>query len=160
DWRATTVLDARGAVVHPGFIDAHNHIVHTTCRGILDEPRPADQTVNFADWKADVTSDDEHLATKQSCLELLRHGFTRFVEPGTAFDNDAVAAGAESLGVRGMLAGCYLWDQIEIMQHLGSLESQSLYRRAPANLERCLDGLGAELSRNKDPDSLVKGYVS
>ena len=160
EWRATTVLDARGAVVHPGFIDAHNHIVHTTCRGILDQPQPAGQSVNFADWKADVTSDDEHVATEQSCLELLRHGFTMFVEPGTAFDNGAVAAAAESIGVRGMLAGCYLWDQIEIMRHLGSLESQSLYRRAPPNLERCLDGLGAELYRNRDPDALVRGYVS
>ncbi len=30
-----TVLDAAGAVVHPGFIDAHNHVVHGTCRGIF-----------------------------------------------------------------------------------------------------------------------------
>ena len=159
-WRATTVIDARGAVVHPGFIDAHNHIVHTTCRGILDRPHPAGQLVNFADWKADVTSDDEHVATMQSCLELLRHGFTMFVEPGTVFDNDAVAAAAECLGVRGMLAGCYLWDQIEIMQHLGSLESEALYRRAPSSLERCLNGIGAELHRNRDPDALVRGFVS
>jgi 5-methylthioadenosine/S-adenosylhomocysteine deaminase len=159
-WRATRVIDARGAVVHPGFIDAHNHIVHTTCRGILDGPQPKSVQANFADWKADVTSQDEHVATKQSCLELLRHGFTMFVEPGTAFDNDAVAEAAEAVGVRGMLAGCYLWDQIEMMQHLGSLESRSLYERAPPSLSRCLDQLGSELHRNNNSDSLVRGYVS
>jgi len=158
-WRAQRILDARGATVHPGFIDAHNHIVHTTCRGILDQPQQLDN-VSFADWKADVTTDDEYVATQFSCLELQRNGFTMFVEPGTAFDNDAVAEAAESTGTRAMLAGVYLWDQIEIMRHLGSLESRSLYDRAPPKLERCLDQLGSELHRNKNPDALVRGYVS
>ena len=159
-WRAQRVLDARGGTIHPGFIDAHNHIVHTTCRGILDQPQRSAGSVTFADWKADVTSEDEHVATQLSCLEMLRHGFTMFVEPGTAFDNDAVAEAADGIGVRGMLAGCYLWDQICIMRHLGSLESRSLYERAPPKLERCLDRLGSELHRNKQPDALVRGYVS
>jgi 5-methylthioadenosine/S-adenosylhomocysteine deaminase len=158
-WRAQRVLDARGGIVHPGFIDAHNHIVHTTCRGILDQSRqPAN--VSFADWKADVTSEDEYVATQFSCLELLKHGFTMFVEPGTAFDNDAVAEAAESVGTRAMLAGCYIWDQIEIMRYLGPLQSNSLYDRAPPKLERCLDELGSELHRNNDPNALVRGYVS
>ena len=26
-------INAGGGIVHPGFIDAHNHIVHTSCRG-------------------------------------------------------------------------------------------------------------------------------
>jgi cytosine/adenosine deaminase-related metal-dependent hydrolase len=159
-YRAKRALDARGGVIHPGFIDAHNHIVHTTCRGFLDLPGRSYRGVSFADWKADVTSEDEHVATQLSCLEMLRHGFTMFIEPGTAFDNDAVAEGAESIGVRGMLAGCYVWDQIDIMRHLGSLDSRSLYDRAPPALERCLDQLGSELHRNRDADALVRGYVS
>lgn len=159
-WRGRRTLDARGGTVHPGFIDAHNHIVHTTCRGILDLPQLHPPKVPFADWKADVTSEDEHAGTQLSCLEMLRHGFTMFIEPGTAFDNDAVAEAAESIGVRGLLAGCYIWDQIEIMRHLGPLDSRNLYDRAPAKLDRCLDQLGSELRRNKDPDALVRGYVS
>src|SRR5882757_6859550 len=98
-------------------IDAHNHIVHTTCRGILDRYN-ASNKVSFADWKADVTSEDEHVSTQFSCLELLRHGFTLFIEPGTAFDNDAVAEAVESVGMRALLAGCYIWDQVDIMKHL------------------------------------------
>jgi 5-methylthioadenosine/S-adenosylhomocysteine deaminase len=159
-WRARRILDARGGTIHPGFIDAHNHIVHTTCRGILDRSMPSADNVSFADWKADVTSEDEHIATQLSCLEMLRHGFTMFIEPGTAFDNDAVARATESVGVRSLLAGCYIWDQIETMRHLGSLESRSLYDRAPPKLQRCLDQLGSELHRNRDPDALVRGYVS
>jgi 5-methylthioadenosine/S-adenosylhomocysteine deaminase len=83
-----------------------------------------------------------------------------FVEPGTAFDNNAVADAAESIGIRGMLADFYLWDQVENMRHLSSLESRSLYDRAPANLERCLDQLGQQLHRNRDRDALVRAYVS
>ena len=159
-WHGRRILDARGGIVHPGFIDAHNHIVHTTCRGILDLPQKYPTKVSFADWKADVTSEDEHAGTQLSCLEMLRQGFTMFIEPGTAFDNDAVAEAAESIGVRGLLAGCYIWDQIDIMKHLGPLDSHNLYDRAPARLDRCLDQLGSELHRNKNPDSLVRGYVS
>ena len=31
---ARETIDAEGGIVHPGFIDAHNHIVHTSCRGL------------------------------------------------------------------------------------------------------------------------------
>ena len=47
---AAETVDAGGGIVHPGFIDAHHHIVHTSCRGVGtlrdDTPSP----VNFADW--------------------------------------------------------------------------------------------------------------
>src|SRR5262249_53384826 len=49
--------------------------------------------------------------------------------------------------------------QVEIMKHLGALESRSLYERAPAKIERCLDGIGSQLRRNADPDALVRGFV-
>src|SRR5262245_1349192 len=57
-WRASRVLDANGGIIHPGFIDAHNHIVHNTCRGIFGEGVGHPGEVPFATWKADVTADD------------------------------------------------------------------------------------------------------
>jgi len=159
--RADRTVDARGAVVHPGFIDPHVHIVHGTCRGIFTSTAASSSApVSFADWKADVTPEDEHVATRLAALEMLRNGFTCFVEPGTVFDGDAVAEAAEAAGVRGMLAGPYLWDQVEIMKHLGGLESRSLYDRAPPDHDRCIAELGRELHRNRDDDVLVRGYVS
>jgi cytosine/adenosine deaminase-related metal-dependent hydrolase len=91
---------------------------------------------------------------------MLRNGFTMYVEPGTAFDCDAVAAATEEVGIRAMLAGCYLWDQIETMRFLGRLDSEVLYRRAPPSLKRCLTELGGQLHRNQNPDLLVRGYVA
>jgi cytosine/adenosine deaminase-related metal-dependent hydrolase len=159
-YRAARVHDARGAVVHPGLIDAHVHIVHGTCRGIFaNTVGSAGRRVTFADWKADVTPEDEHIAAKLAGLEMLRGGFTCFIEPGTVFDGDAVAEAAVAVGVRGLLAGPYIWDDIGPMRHLGGLDSPALYARAPADLDRCLREMGRELGRNRDPDALVRGYV-
>lgn len=153
-------IDAGGGIVHPGFIDAHNHIVHNTCRGIFGEGIDPEPDIPFATWKADVTSEDEFVATQAAALEMLRSGFTMFVEPGTAFDCDAVAAATEGVGVRALLAGCYLWDQVETMRFLGRLDSEVLYRRVPPSLKRCLSELGGQLHRNTNPDALVRGYVA
>lgn len=159
-YRARRTIDAGGGVVHPGFIEPHLHIIHGTCRGIFgDALGDAPRTVNFADWKADVRPREEHAATLFAGLEMLHNGFTCYIEPGTVFDCDAVAAATEQVGMRGLLADTYIWDQIEIMKQLGPLDSRTLYRRAPPKLERCLDEMGRQLRRNADPDALVRGFV-
>ncbi|HLY90740.1 MAG TPA: hypothetical protein VKQ27_17290 [Acetobacteraceae bacterium] len=35
--------------------------------------------------------EDEQAATALACIEMLRHGITTFIEPGSAFEPDAVA---------------------------------------------------------------------
>lgn len=108
-YRPARVLDARGAAVHPGFIDAHIHIVHGTARGVFaDVVAAAGERVSFADWKAGVDPEDEHAATAFAGLDLLKNAFTAFVEPGTVFDTDAAADAARSVGVRALLSGCYI----------------------------------------------------
>ena len=160
-YRGRRAFDAGGAVVHPGFIDAHNHIVHGTCRGVFADTAGSGRLkVSFADWKADVTPEDEYVAAMLAGLEMLRNGFTMLIEPGSVFEPDAVAEAATLTGVRTLLAGCYLWDQVEVMRHLGGLESRMLYDRAPPRLERCLDELGNQLHRNRDPEALARGYVA
>jgi 5-methylthioadenosine/S-adenosylhomocysteine deaminase len=159
-YRARRRIDVGGGLVHPGLIDPHVHIVHGTCRGIFgDALGNARRKVNFADWKADVRPREEHAAAVFAGLEMLHNGFTCYVEPGTVFDCDAVAAATEQVGLRGLLAGTYVWDQIEIMKQLGPLDSRTLYRRARAKLERSLDEMGSQLHRNADPDALVRGFV-
>lgn len=155
--RAQRSIDAQGALVHPGLIDPHVHIIHGSCRGIFDGT--ASPAVNFADWKADVRSDEEHAAAVFAGLELLHNGFTCYAEPGTVFDRDAVAAATEAVGIRGFLAGSYVWDQLEIMGKLGALHSPTLYQRVRPDLARCLDEMGSQLWRNRDPDALVRGFV-
>ena len=158
--RAARSIDAEGAVLHPGFIDAHNHVVGAGCRGVFandaDDPVSG---VNYAAWKADITSEDEAAAATLTALQLLHAGYTGVVEAGTVFDPGAVAAAVEATGIRTCLAAPYLWDDAGVMQHLGSLESKVLFARAPAEFERCVAELGSELHRNDDPDGRVHGFV-
>ena len=158
--RAARTIDAEGAVLHPGFIDAHNHVVGAGCRGVFandaDDPVSG---VNYAAWKADVSSDDEAAAATLTALQLLHAGYTGVVEAGTVFDPTEVAAAVETAGIRTCLAAPYLWDDITVMQHLGSLESEALFTRAPADFERCVAELGSELHRNDDSDGRIHGFV-
>lgn len=157
---AKQTVDAGGGIVHPGFIDAHNHIVHTSCRGVFGNIHETSSLpINFADWKAGVTEDDESAATAMACLEMLRCGFTMFIEPGSLFSTEAAAEAVERVGIRALVAPLYLWDRRECFEAMPALESPSLMARAPIDLARSLAQLDAELHRNDDPEALVRGYV-
>jgi 5-methylthioadenosine/S-adenosylhomocysteine deaminase len=161
-WRAGRVLDAGGGVVHPGFVDSHLHINAHTCRGFFlgDTSKVGGRGPNYADWKAALEPEDERAAAALGCLELLRHGYTAFVEPGTAFEPDAVAAGAEALGVRCSLADPYLWDDPTLLDVIGGLKSERLLARVPADRTRALGLLGGQLFRNRDKDGILHGHVA
>src|SRR5207247_1475368 len=111
------------------------------------------------DWKAALRDDDEYASSALACLDLIRNGYTSFVDPGTAFTPDAVAAAAEAVGMRGWLADPYLWDQRDIMDQMPRLVSPSLEARTPFDLDRALRILGTQLHRNRQ-EGLVRGYVA
>ena len=159
-FRAHRVLDAGGAAVHPGYIDAHFHIGQHSARGVDAVLAAAPGAPNFADWKAALDADDEHASTSLACLDLLRNGYTGFVDGGTSFSPDAVAAAAEAIGMRGWLADPYLWDRRELMDHVPSLISRSLETRVPFDTDRALRQLGSQLHRNGSTGGLVRGYVA
>ncbi len=157
---ARKTLDAKDGIVHPGFIDAHNHIVHTSCRGVFGNVHDTGSSpINFADWKAGVTDEDEAAATAMAGLEMLRSGFTMFIEPGSMFSTEAAAKAVERVGMRALFAPLYLWDRRESFDAIPSLVSSSLIARAPVNRDRSLEQLDVELHRNKDPEALVRGYI-
>lgn len=160
DFRARRVFDAHGALVHPGFVETHLHMSHHSSRGfyaLLAANRGA--PVNFADWKAALRDGDEYASTALACLDLVRNGYTSFVDPGTAFNPDAVAAAAEAVGMRGWLADTYLWDQRDIMDQMPRLVSPSLAARTPFDLRHALNLLGSQLHRNHH-EGLIRGYIA
>lgn len=158
-FEAGETIDAGGGIVHPGFIDAHNHVVHTSCRGVGNVRGPGPSPVNFADWKAGVTGADEAAATAMACLEMLRAGFTMFIEPGSLFSTDAAAEAVGSVGIRALFAPLYLWDRQECFDAVPSLMSPSLAARAPIDHDRAMAQIESELHRSKDPEALVRGFV-
>jgi len=161
-WRAPRALDAKGAVVHPGFVDAHLHVNAQTCRGFFrgDASKGGGTGPSYADWKAALRPEDEQAAAGLACIEMLRHGITTFVEPGSAFEPDAVAAATQAVGVRCSLADPYLWDDMSLMDTIPGLRSDNLAARVPPDRDRCLKMLGGQLFRNRDLDGILHGHVA
>lgn len=103
-----------------------------------------------------IDDDAEYSSTLLACLEMIGNGTTCFVEAGTAYSPAAVAAAAEAVGMRGLVADPFLWDAPETPGGY----SAYLLDRAPANTDRALRLLGSELHRNRDPHALVGGHIA
>jgi cytosine/adenosine deaminase-related metal-dependent hydrolase len=151
-YTAKRTIDAGGGAVHPGLTDAHAHItLHTTRGAFPDSPSESQAQDYFTSWMQAVDDDDEYASTLLGGLEMLRNGVTCFLEPGTAYEPDAVASAAQRIGIRGSVTDSYLWDR----------ESPEFHHldRAPADHARAMKLLGGQLARNNDPDALVRGHV-
>jgi cytosine/adenosine deaminase-related metal-dependent hydrolase len=75
---AATVIDARGRVVLPGFVNTHHHFYQTLTRAV-----PAAQDAVLFDWLktlypiwAELTPDDVFVSTQLALTELLLSGCT------------------------------------------------------------------------------------
>ncbi|MDO8475744.1 MAG: amidohydrolase family protein [Candidatus Rokubacteria bacterium] len=105
------VIDGRGHLVLPGFIDTHVHLSEHLSRGLIPDEVPVDRYV--PDWYvplyAAITPEEEAAAAQLACLEMLRTGTTTFCEAGTLFDVPAVAQAVDAVGLRAVL-GRWTWD--------------------------------------------------
>ncbi len=154
-YTAAETLDAGGAVVHPGFIDGHYHLTIHLARGTVPDDPAMKSPFGYGDWMNLVGEEDEHLQTQVTAIEMLRKGYTFFLEPGTVLWPDAAAAAVESVGVRGSLADPYLWD----VPDGGNVLADKI-AAAPCTRERALKLLGGQLARNRNRRSLVRGHVA
>jgi 5-methylthioadenosine/S-adenosylhomocysteine deaminase len=105
------VIDGRGRLVLPGFVDTHVHLSEHLARGLIPDEVPVDRYV--PDWYAPlyavITPEEEAAAAQLACLEMLRTGTTTFCEAGTLFDVPAVAQAVDAVGLRAIL-GRWTWD--------------------------------------------------
>jgi 5-methylthioadenosine/S-adenosylhomocysteine deaminase len=145
-------IDAGGAAVHPGQVEAHAHVtLHTTRGALADSPSEAQSQDHFTAWMQAVGDEDEHASALLAGLEMLRNGVTCFLEPGTAYEPDAVASAAQRIGIRGSVTDPFLWDRVSAEYHR--------LDRAPVDHARAMKLLGGQLFRNSDPDALVRGHI-
>jgi cytosine/adenosine deaminase-related metal-dependent hydrolase len=157
-FRPARTLDAGGGVIHPGFVECHTHVTYHTARGAFGD------TISYAELGATtetafvnaIREEDEYASSLLACYEMAGNGTTCFIEAGTAYEPEAVAAAAERFGMRGLVADPFLWDAIETP---GGYNPYAL-ERAPASTERALRLLGGTLKRNRDPDALVRGHIA
>jgi len=155
---AAETLDARGGVVHPGFIDAHIHVSQYTARSVL--PRMGAGPVTMGDWKGAIRAEDEHASASLAACDCLLSGYTGFVDPGTVFEPDAVAQVANEVGIRIWLTDPYVADRgSALADHNPELVSQSFLARWPKSLDEAAARVGQQLTRNDAGSGLIHAFV-
>jgi len=100
---ADTVLDGRGKIALPGFVNLHTHAAMTLFRGWGDD-------LDLSTWletriwpaEAKLTPEDVYWGTKLACLEMIKSGTTTFND--MYFHMDQAAKATREMGLRAFLA--------------------------------------------------------
>jgi 5-methylthioadenosine/S-adenosylhomocysteine deaminase len=102
-FQARQTLDAKDALIAPGFIDTHTHAPMSLLRAIADDKRLEDWLTNFifpAESK-NVSPDFVRWGTRLACLEMLLAGITTYTD--MYYFEDVEAEVAKEAGIRGVL---------------------------------------------------------
>lgn len=140
-------LDARGCVVIPGMVNAHQH---TTADPLVRSTIPDDigAQESIFDWIVPlheaVTGDDDELSATLTAVESLTRGVTTLLEPGTVAHPLRVAAGLRKAGIRGRV-GRWGWDAPGLPYAMPAAESLAAQE---------------ETVRALPPGGLVTGWVT
>jgi 5-methylthioadenosine/S-adenosylhomocysteine deaminase len=106
--QAKQTIDARGALVLPGFINGHTHVPMTLLRGLHDD-------VTLDDWlrkyifpaeAKNVTEDFVRWGTRLAAAEQIRSGVTTFAD--MYYFEDAVAEETKAAGMRGVVGETFI----------------------------------------------------
>jgi 5-methylthioadenosine/S-adenosylhomocysteine deaminase len=101
-------IDAKGALVLPGFINGHTHVPMTLFRGLHDD-------VTLNDWlykyifpaeKQNVNEEFVRWGTRLAAAEQIRGGVTTFAD--MYYFEDAVAEETKAAGMRGVLGETFI----------------------------------------------------
>lgn len=100
--RATSIRDLKGALVHPGLIDAHVHAGNSELsRGMAPKDHADYGAVD--DWLFSFRSPEtDYLGALLSCMEMVTNGITAYSDTGGSFYLEETVRAIERVGMRGM----------------------------------------------------------
>src|SRR2546427_507096 len=100
---ADTVIDGKGKIALPGFVNLHTHAAMTLFRGWGDDLELS-TWLETKIWPAEarLTPDDVYWGTKLASLEMIKTGTTTFND--MYFHMDAAAKAVKEMGLRAFLA--------------------------------------------------------
>lgn len=139
---ADRVVDANEMVVTPGFVNGHLHIsyAHAT-RGVFPDDLGPAYLSNVFRLQGAMTDEEEYLTSLLAITELLKHGTTTFVDPGSTKGLEACMSAYRESGCR-IIVGWQVTDRpnpINLpMYETG--EAIRLMEQVIRNYNRCLDG--------------------
>ena len=102
-YRAETVLDGRGKMMTPGFIDGHVHVCQHLLRGRTNDEYPMVWTRFLVPFESRLQPEDTYISAQLSCLEMIKSGTTGFLDSGGVHMDRAVEAVIGS-GMRAAIA--------------------------------------------------------
>jgi 5-methylthioadenosine/S-adenosylhomocysteine deaminase len=101
---ARRTIDARGDLVMPGLIDAHNHPIHYMTKGATDDlPFEHRMRTIVAPYENGLSDDEAYLNATATFAEMIMNGTTCFNDAGS-LPGDGVANAARDVGIRGVVA--------------------------------------------------------
>ncbi|MBM4407840.1 MAG: amidohydrolase family protein [Chloroflexi bacterium] len=145
--RARETRDLRGALVHPGLVDAHVHTANEIARGFAPKTHMDMDPIDLAMFTSPRTRDIDRLGTLLSAMEMVANGTTAFSDTGSAFNLDAAAGSIEMVGLRAV-TGHFLFGDADLgaasdVRGIGTEEADLLKRP----FEECVGLLTDQLTR-------------
>jgi 5-methylthioadenosine/S-adenosylhomocysteine deaminase len=109
DARFDTVVDARGGILLPGFVQTHVHLCQTLFRGYADD-MPLLEWLRRRIWPMEAAHSPATLAAsvRLAAAELLRTGTTTVLTMETVHDTDVVFDTLAGLGLRATVGKCMM----------------------------------------------------
>ncbi|MEK6407698.1 MAG: 5'-deoxyadenosine deaminase [Acidobacteriota bacterium] len=109
EYKAAEVIDARGSVLLPGFVQTHIHLCQTLFRGAADD-------LSLIEWltkriwpmEAAHTAESIYASARLGIAELIRGGTTCALTMETVRHTDAVFAAVEESGFRATIGKCMM----------------------------------------------------
>ena len=115
----TTVIDARGGYVLPGFIQTHVHLCQTLFRGFADD-MPLLEWLKMRVWPMEAAHTPSTLraSVRLAAAELLRTGTTSVLTMETVHDTDVVFETLAEVGLRATVGKCMMDSDSDVPRRL------------------------------------------
>ncbi len=107
-YQAAQTIDARGALVLPGFVNGHTHVPMTLFRGLHDDVT-LDEWLHKYIFPAEARNVNEEFVrwgTRLAAAEQIRSGITTFAD--MYYFEDAIAEETKAAGMRGVLGETFI----------------------------------------------------
>ncbi|HRU11109.1 MAG TPA: amidohydrolase family protein [Methanomassiliicoccales archaeon] len=138
---ADVEIDAKGAPILPGLINAHCHVAMTVMKGMVDDLPFGEFLDRTFSIDSDRQDDDLLAGSRLGCLEMLMGGTTTFVD--LYYSQDVIARAVKEAGMRGVLCWAVL-DQQFTTQRGVPLENCKTFHSRYAGDEHILPGIGLQ----------------
>ncbi len=99
---AAVTRDLKGALVHPGLVDAHVHAGNSELSRGLAPKDHADYGAVDGWLFAHRRPETDHLGALLSCMEMVMNGATAYSDTGGSFFLEETVRAVEKVGMRGM----------------------------------------------------------